>query len=262
MDKHWMQLSSRFLPEYVQGVEDFINFARPKANRIGRIRCPCKMCTNRDFKDINVVRKHLLLKGIDKKYTRWVHHGEDYEVLSEDEDDDEPGSIDPGCLEEMLADLQRGSMSHVMPLGDDSSSSDPRELGPLGLLFKDAKEALYPGCERHSKMDFLVKLLHLKTINLWSNKSFDMLLQLIKGALPAKNTLPNSHYEAKKYMRDIGLGYIPIHACKNDCMLFWKETEKEENCLVCGEPRYKIAQGKGKKIPHKVLRYFPLTSRL
>ena len=43
---------------------------------------------------------------------------------------------------------------------------------------------------------------------------------------------------------------------------FWKETEKESKCLICNEPRYKIDEGKGKKIPQKVLRYFPLAPRL
>lgn len=34
------------------------------------------------------------------------------------------------------------------------------------------------------------------------------------------------------------------------------------SCLICKEPRYKLNDGKGKKIPHKILRYFPLTPRL
>ena len=33
-------------------------------------------------------------------------------------------------------------------------------------------------------------------------------------------------------------------------------------CPVCDEPRYKFCNGKGKKIPQKVLRHFPLKSRL
>lgn len=55
---------------------------------------------------------------------------------------------------------------------------------------------------------------------------------------------------------------MPIHACKYDCALFWKENANLENCLICKEPRYKLNDGKGKKIPYKILRYFPLTPRL
>ena len=43
---------------------------------------------------------------------------------------------------------------------------------------------------------------------------------------------------------------------------FWKETEKEQKCLICSELRYKIDEGKGKKILHTVSRYFLLIQRL
>lgn len=121
---------------------------------------------------------------------------------------------------------------------------------------------MYPGCKKYSTLDFLVKLFHLKIINRWSNKSFDMVLKLIKDALPDGETLPKSHYEAKTLLQGLGLGYVYIHACINDCMLFWKEDKDLESCSVCGEPRYKINQGKCKKIPQKVLRHFPLKPRL
>ena len=178
----------------------------------------------------------MLDKEIDNTYTRWFHHGEAYEVLSEDEDDDVPSGDGSEGLQEMLEDLERGSTIHVMPKGDASSSSDPRESSPLGLMFKDAKLPLYPGCEMFSKLEFHVELLYLKTINIWTNISFIANIGLVKRALSEGKTLPSSYYEMRKYMRDIGLGYIPIHVCKHDCMIFWKETEKEEKCLICNEP--------------------------
>ncbi|XP_026437833.1 uncharacterized protein LOC113336056 [Papaver somniferum] len=89
-----------------------------------------------------------------------------------------------------------------------------------------------------------------------------MILDLIKAALPEGETLPNTYYEAKKLLRNLGLGYTVIHACRYDCALFWKENENLEKCLKCNEPRYKVVEGKGKKIPQKVLRYFPLKPRL
>lgn len=45
-------------------------------------------------------------------------------------------------------------------------------------------------------------------------------------------------------------------------MLYWKENAKLDKCPECEEPRYKVNDGKRKKIPHKVLCYFPLTPRL
>ena len=58
------------------------------------------------------------------------------------------------------------------------------------------------------------------------------------------------------------LGYIPIHACKNDYILFYKNNKPATECSKCGEPRYKINNRKTKKIPQKILRYFSLISRL
>ena len=63
----------------------------------------------------------------------------DYEILSKDEDDDELGNFGSGGLDEMLEDLERGTMSHLIPKRDISSNSDPRKSRPYGLLFRDAK---------------------------------------------------------------------------------------------------------------------------
>lgn len=49
-----------------------------------------------------------------------------------------------------------------------------------------------------------------------------------------------------------------IDVCKHDCALFWKESVNLQNCPVCSESRRKVDDGKGKKIPHKVLHHFPL----
>ena len=80
--------------------------------------------------------------------------------------------------------------------------------------------------------------------------------------LPKGNLVPKSTYEARKILSDLGLSYELIDACINDCVLFWKENAMLDKCPRCNVSRYKINCGKGKKIPHKILRYFPLTPRL
>ena len=97
---------------------------------------------------------------------------------------------------------------------------------------------LYPGCRQFSSLNFLAKLMHLKVLNKWTNKSFDMLLKLLKEAFPEGCKLPDSHYAAKKLLAKLGLGYESIHVCKNDCCLFWKETAMSRQCHVCGEIRW------------------------
>ena len=113
-----------------------------------------------------------------------------------------------------------------------------------------------------SSLDFLEKISHMKTMNHWTDTSFDQLLELLIFAFPKDNKLPKSHYEAKKLMKKVGLGYESIHACKNDCCLFWKENKDMQTCPICHESRWKYKDTKGLKVANKVLRYFPLTSRL
>ena len=90
-------------------------------------------------------------------------------------------------------------------------------------LFTALRSELYPSVSSFSSLKFLVKLMHLKVLNKWTNKSFDELLKLLKLAFP-KIDLVDSHYEAKKLMTKLGLGYRSIHVCKNDCALFWMRT--------------------------------------
>ncbi|KAI3465172.1 hypothetical protein Pfo_021835 [Paulownia fortunei] len=112
-------------------------------------------------------------------------------------------------------------------------------------MFEEAHRELYFGCTNFSAFSFLVKLMHVKVLNGWSNKSFNI-----------------SHYEAKKILRELGLGYESIHACKNDCFLFWDEHEGKNTYPTCKEPLIKYDEVNNKKIPQKGLRYFPLKPRL
>ena len=109
-----------------------------------------------------------------------------------------------------------------------------------------------------SKLSFIVKLLHIKVYCRMSNKAINMILGLLREAFPT-STIPSSYYEATRTLRDLGLNYVPIHVCKYDCALFWGEFKDRNNCPTCGTSRWKVVE---KKIPWKVLRYFPLKRRL
>ncbi|KAA0045151.1 CACTA en-spm transposon protein [Cucumis melo var. makuwa] len=61
------------------------------------------------------------------------------------------------------------------------------------------------------------------------------------------STIPSSFYEAKQKLRDLGLGYETIHACKYDCVLYWKEFADLQHCPTCGKARYKVNHNRGKK---------------
>ncbi|XP_040378242.1 uncharacterized protein LOC102718885 isoform X1 [Oryza brachyantha] len=162
--------------------------------------------------------------------------------------------------------------AHGLDTGDlgenNDSFVDPSEgENDLHESFCDASKELYPGSKNFSKLCFVVKLLNIKFLGGWSDKSFDMLLELLREAFPEGSTIPKNFNKAKKMIRCFGLGYVNIHACENDCILFRKQYENANICPKCNTSRWKTVKKSpdGKrlyKVPRKVLRYFPLKKRL
>ncbi|XP_020245207.1 uncharacterized protein LOC109823336 [Asparagus officinalis] len=64
-------------------------------------------------------------------------------------------------------------------------------------------------------------------------------------------------------MSNLGLNCEKMHACPNDCVLYWKENSYKKECPTCGVCTYKKKAHISKNnIPLKVVRYFPITQRL
>ena len=85
----------------------------------------------------------------------------------------------------------------------------------------------------------MLALVNLKARFGWSDKSFTELVLLLKNMFPEHNSLPKSHYEAKKILCPVGLEYQRIHACPNDCLLYRNEFMDMRFCPTCGLSRYK-----------------------
>ncbi|XP_061371520.1 uncharacterized protein LOC133314095 [Gastrolobium bilobum] len=140
-------------------------------------------------------------------------------------------------------------------------------------LAKDGEQPLYEGCKKYSKLSFMLKLYHIKCYCGMTNKAVTMILELLQDAFENAK-LPTSFYEAKKTISKLGLDYEKIHACPNNCMLYWgMDDENMQSCKVCKMSRWKSTDvggqvlqsdgGKSKnKVPAKVVRYFPLKPRL
>ena len=180
-----------------------------------------------------------------------------------DSDDESNGD----GLSEMVEDYQVAFKASCV-VGDSSDDGTPEEPNDDAANFfhklRANEQKLFLDC-KYSKLSFIVKLLHIKCLSGWTNKSFTLLLQLLNDALSKFIVeLPNSLYEAKKMIQDLGLDYVKIDACENNCMLYWKENSNRVECQVCGISRWKSSEGsgRGKNVLHKVLHYFPITPRL
>ena len=222
------------------------------------------------------MQSHLQNYGIARNYVRWVMHGE-YEFdesTNNDDFEDEPYDDMNGLINDAFGMSNTTNMSKENEIPHVHIS--PEELNDEAKKFynflEDAEKELYPGYTKFTKLAFIIRLIHMKCLNGWSNKSFTMLLELLKEALLEGDNFPSNYYEVKKILRDLGLDYKKIDACPQNCMLFTKDNANADKCNICGTSRWKNVEYnstyglrtclKGKKLSAKVLRHFPLIPRL
>ncbi|XP_041016141.1 uncharacterized protein LOC121258662 [Juglans microcarpa x Juglans regia] len=269
MDKSWMNLGDRLVsPAYAEGVKNFLTMAQNHCEESDRIRCPCRICCNNHFLPIFEVESHLFIKGINPNYTQWIFHGEE-ETLPIIDDDTDPGiGVEEKYIDDMdrmLDDIRAGTFGDA-PEDNTTSSTQPSIPHPspnstFDQLLQDARRPLFDGCTKFSKLSFVVKLLHIKTLGGWSIKSFDMLISLLRSAFPDAK-LPSSYEEARSLERGLDFKYHKIHVCPNDCILFWKEYADLNECPICKASCWMPNTHGSRVIPQKVLRHFPLKPRL
>ncbi|XP_031131782.1 uncharacterized protein LOC116033164 [Ipomoea triloba] len=154
-------------------------------------------------------------------------------------------------LNEMMRDMQ-GDLNEL-----------PQEFE---TFFGNSGKPLFSGCSKFTKLSSMLKLYNLKAKNRWSDKSFTELLKLLKDMLPDDNKLHCSTYEAKKMLCPLSMDIERIHACPNNCILYWKQYKDLHVCSKCGASRYKRkgyddACEKKKGAPAKVLWYLPVIPR-
>ena len=76
MDKSWMKITNRRPRAYLDGVQQFHNFASNHAHLDGRISCSCKKCVHTNSLFTDVVWAHLVSNGICRGYNPWVFNRE------------------------------------------------------------------------------------------------------------------------------------------------------------------------------------------
>ncbi|KAK1405700.1 hypothetical protein POM88_005305 [Heracleum sosnowskyi] len=161
---------------------------------------------------------------------------------------------------EILRDAFRGE-----DFGEEySQHEDPNEQAAKFLdNVNSVAEPIYPGNTKYPQLKFVTRLLHWKNHNKCSDKAFDELLLLLGDVFPEGHKLPFNYYDVKKMVKKLNMGYEKIHACENDCMLFYGDDKDLENCKYCELSRYNVATNGGSDtILRKILRYFKITHRL
>ncbi|KAL2905095.1 Protease HtpX-like protein 2 [Bienertia sinuspersici] len=246
MDRSWIRNSKPGDREYDAGVRQFINFAVKNSEGREKLPCPCHKCHNLLHKRVDEILNHLTKFAFDNTYTCWIWHGEKM-------DETHVGKPKNSVFEEENV-VEGDNLEDMLRVAQDEFNDDPSKFE---RLLSDSEKPLYPGCKKYSRLKAILKLYNLKAANGLSDKGFGDFLEVFKDMLPEENVLPKRTYEAKKTLSTMGLRYEKIHACPNDCMLYWKEHESLSNCPVCNASRYKKKEG----VPAKVLWYFPIIPR-
>lgn len=238
---------NRTSPEFLNGIDEFRGVALEYKRSVGctTIFCPCRDCQNiKRWEDFRVIEDHLFLRGFKEDYVVWFWHGEKYEC-NLDKDGD--------SLQDNNSANERGVNLENVPSGEDQYDDEDRvsdmmddlrsHLGQDSKVFerveKAAETPLYPGCSKYSKLSALLALFNLKAEGNWTDSSFTRLLELLADMFPEGNDIPTSTYYAKKLMCPLGLDYVKIDACPNDCLLYRNEYEGVDLCPKCGLSRYK-----------------------
>jgi len=280
MDKSWIN-KPRLSQDYRLGVKRFLDFAFTRSNA-NMMKCPCNRCLLTKSLSKDDIEGDLMCYGFLSSYTSWILHGEEVCVtgntrLPSDVNESELDST-LNLLDDIFPDIsvnmpgEYGNETTSQPMGADRPSTSSGTFGKgesFDELFADYNQELYPDCTKFTKLSFILKLYHIKGMCKISDKGMSMVLDLMKEAFTHAK-LPDSFNDMKKVIRKLGMTYESIHACPNDCMLYWEADAEREICKVCEASRWKEntkstnsgSEKKKSKAPAKVLRYFPLKPRL
>ncbi|XP_017415953.1 uncharacterized protein LOC108326871 [Vigna angularis] len=267
MDKSWITKPQNTV-EYSIGLEKFLDFAFENGASGDTIRCSCPKCGFVKWQTRGIVEEHLILKQFPINYVIWNLHGErQRQDISRNEDESQEAFHFENAMETVINEAvghyrQEGTNTgRSQPLGEDDVSNErPRENhNEFNEFLNDGNQILCDG-SKYTKLEFVIKLYHIKVLCGLSDKAMTMILDLLRDAF-SEAKLPLSFYEAKKIINKLGLNYTKIDACPNHCMLYLRDDEKDlQTCKHCGTSRWNPK--KKKKQPTKVLRYFPLKPRL
>ncbi|BAT91530.1 hypothetical protein VIGAN_07013100, partial [Vigna angularis var. angularis] len=177
MDRSWIDMP-RNTNQYMRGLNTFLDFAFTNSGVRGKIVCPCQKCNFKKWQSREEVYEHLIIKPFPKGYTMWLLHGERRvnekapQVMVE-EDGGRVEINDNMC--EMINDVfahhcSTNDMVDDDDMGAESSHTRSHDGTNFFELMQDGQQSLYEGCDKYSKLSFLVKLYHIKCLCRISDK--------------------------------------------------------------------------------------------
>ncbi|CAH9097544.1 unnamed protein product [Cuscuta europaea] len=255
-----------------------------------KIRCPCAKCKNVKFLDPDNVEWDLYTHGFIDNYYNWTSQGEPIdtcllpqilgtsnyvpnEMTGWGNYEEMPWEqkmlydfVGPTTFQNTQPDNDFTSHSNV----NEQPSSSYYEVDALGTRFqevlKSADQPLYYDCDGHSQLSAVSEFFNIKAEYNLSENCMSRILDSVGSMLPRDHCLPDTYYNMKNFVSELGLPMIKIHACPMRCMLFWKNDEALTHCKFYNADRYKpisaMTRKPRKRSASSKLIYLPLAPRL
>uniref|UniRef100_A0A1J3EA53 Transposase-associated domain-containing protein n=1 Tax=Noccaea caerulescens TaxID=107243 RepID=A0A1J3EA53_NOCCA len=277
--------------EFFEGLQGFFNQAsnQPEALQTGKIFCPCQKCRNKKYVAIDTSKAHVYNRGFQPNYYVWYFHGEgQYNTTHHDAGNSGSGrgveeqhynaSYDYGHHDILGNDIeyQQGNRFHDMVTDAFHETTTVFADNPMEDILEEpnieakkfydmldaANQPLYDGCrEGLSRLSLAARMMTIKSEDNSSESNMDKWAGLFQEYLPEDNLSAGNYYEIQKLVAGLGLPYEMIDVCIDNCMIFWKDDDKLQECRFCGKPRYKPTTGR-RRVPYQRMWYLPITERL
>nr|GFA61395.1 hypothetical protein [Tanacetum cinerariifolium] len=237
IDKSWTLLE-RHEKAFYTGLTKFVDDCKPLVNSAENIKCPCKSCRTVLWVSNKYLPKHIKRYGWDPGYKTWVHHGKP-NLPSPPPVIDNTRQPQMSDMIVLLNDLSYIPMNNDQneptqgDIGETSNEPTQAKRNEFKELYASANEELYPGRRYVARLDFMAKFTYFKVKGKLTGSIFHEMLEFFQHVFPTMKgyKLPPSYYTIKKTFKMTGLG--------------WKDSNTP-----------------GKKVPKKVLCYFPIILRL
>ncbi|CAD6242072.1 unnamed protein product [Miscanthus lutarioriparius] len=205
-------------------------FSIPGVAENDTIKCPCAQCRNY-FRHIRyTIEMHLCRHSFKEDYETWTEHGEG--LISHDGYDgvgNREGTDEVDQMDQMLVELA----GHHPPILD----AEPSAYAKAFYRMVASADELVHDRTTHSRLSAIARLFAVKSrYNMFVTK-YDDILGIVHELLPPDSKLPNGFYQSKKLLEGLGMQYIKIDVCYNNCMLFYKDNKDKDKCDFCGANR-------------------------
>ncbi|GJU46596.1 putative transposase-associated domain-containing protein [Tanacetum coccineum] len=239
MDTSWMYLKDRTSSQFTKGVELFLDSIFSDVGPGSFKKCPCSRCGGRFYKTRDDMKDDLIVGGFMENYLPWSFMHNFETQRDNDQNEEVITNIKRDDIVGMVQDAM-GILNVAESADVDEGMMDDETLKVFKML-KDGQRPLFKGSKRFTSLSFITRLLHIKVLGGWSNKSCTMVLELFLEALEEIGdvVMPKSYYEANKIVSELGFSYETWDACPNDCMLFRGDDKFLDSCSICEASRYK-----------------------